>query len=233
MVQSCHQHSKFTRQYKFHIIVPYSSITSHQTPNMAAPPPSPSPQATPTTNATQTLGNILISKFLANYRAGKEVFAKRLRPWRELLDSSAFSKPESLREAYTRFKINKDYFALNYFTFVVLFPLLSLLISGPLYLLALIPLLLAWSFYLNLFKPPSDQLQCDQDNIVLVPGDPPTLPHNLLKICLFICTLPLALLYLAGFGWLLIAAFFTAIHAVFRVPPHQSAFLDHQENDVL
>ncbi|KAK9168027.1 hypothetical protein Syun_000167 [Stephania yunnanensis] len=85
---------------------------------------------------------------------GRAALSQR-RPWSELLDRSAFSKPDSVSEATSRLRKNLSYFRLNYLLLVASVLALSLL-SHPFSLLLLLSLLSAWSF-LYLFRP-SDPL---------------------------------------------------------------------------
>ncbi|KAK9124633.1 hypothetical protein Sjap_014235 [Stephania japonica] len=82
--------------------------------------------------------------------SGRAALSQR-RPWSEVLDRSAFSRPESLSEASSRLRKNLSYFRLNYL--LLLGSVLGLsLLSHPLSLLLLLSLLSAWSF-LYLFRP--------------------------------------------------------------------------------
>ncbi|CAK9319837.1 unnamed protein product [Citrullus colocynthis] len=83
----------------------------------------------------------------------RHAFSRR-RPWPELLDRSAFSKPESLSEATLRIRKNYSYFRVNYFAIIALILAISLF-SNPSSLFLLIALLSSWIF-LYLFRP-SDQ----------------------------------------------------------------------------
>ncbi|CAO2827066.1 unnamed protein product [Amaranthus hypochondriacus] len=80
----------------------------------------------------------------------KDGLAQR-RPWVELVDRSAFSKPESITDATTRIRKNYSYFRVNYLAFIAVVLLFSLF-SHPFSLLTLAALFAAWSF-LYLFKP--------------------------------------------------------------------------------
>lgn len=73
------------------------------------------------------------------------------RAWSELIDRTAFSKPESISDATTRIRKNYAYFRINYFTVVALVIGVSLL-TNPFSLLTLLGLLAAWLF-LYLFRP--------------------------------------------------------------------------------
>ncbi|KAL7092694.1 hypothetical protein ACP275_12G180100 [Erythranthe tilingii] len=76
------------------------------------------------------------------------------RPWPELLDRSAFSKPESLSEATLRFRKNYNYFRINYLVAITAVVAVSLL-TNPISLILLTGLLAAWIF-LYLFRQSSD-----------------------------------------------------------------------------
>ncbi|CAO2820168.1 unnamed protein product [Amaranthus hypochondriacus] len=80
----------------------------------------------------------------------KDGLAQR-RPWAELVDRSAFSKPESIADATTRIRKNYSYFRVNYLAFLAIVLLFSLF-SHPFSLLTLASLFAAWSFF-YLFKP--------------------------------------------------------------------------------
>ncbi|CAA7033387.1 unnamed protein product [Microthlaspi erraticum] len=75
----------------------------------------------------------------------------RSRPWSELLDRSAFTKPDSLSEAATRFRKNASYFRVNYVCIVALILGFSLL-AHPFSLVLLLCLAASWLF-LYLFRP--------------------------------------------------------------------------------
>ena len=76
------------------------------------------------------------------------------RPWTELLDRSAFTRPDSLSEATSRLRRNLGYFRVNYAA-IVAFLLTASLLAHPFSLLALLDILAAWCF-LYAFHP-SDQ----------------------------------------------------------------------------
>ncbi|ESQ40051.1 hypothetical protein EUTSA_v10014660mg [Eutrema salsugineum] len=78
----------------------------------------------------------------------------RSRPWSELLDRSAFTKPDSLAEAATRFRKNSSYFRVNYVCIVSLILACSLL-AHPFSLVLLLCLAASWLFFYLLR--PSDQ----------------------------------------------------------------------------
>ena len=76
------------------------------------------------------------------------------RPWGELIDRSAFSKPDSVSDATSRLRRNLAYFRVNYAA-VVAFALGASLVAHPFSLFILFGLLAAWCF-LYLFRA-SDQ----------------------------------------------------------------------------
>ncbi|RYR27039.1 hypothetical protein Ahy_B02g061363 isoform A [Arachis hypogaea] len=76
------------------------------------------------------------------------------RPWAELVDRTAFSKPESFSDATVRVRKNYSYFRVNYYAVVAVILAVSLL-TNPFSLVVLVGLLAAWTF-LYLFRP-SDQ----------------------------------------------------------------------------
>ncbi|KAJ1286024.1 hypothetical protein BS78_03G322400 [Paspalum vaginatum] len=67
------------------------------------------------------------------------------RPWTELLDRSAFSRPDSLSDATSRLRRNLGYFRVNYAA-VVAFSLAASLLAHPFSLLVLLSILGAWCF---------------------------------------------------------------------------------------
>jgi len=83
--------------------------------------------------------------FLSKVSEGVKNAMYHRRPWLELVDHNAFSKPESLVEATSRIRRNWTYFRINYVIMlcsVVAFSLLSHLVS----LFLLLVLLGGWSF---------------------------------------------------------------------------------------
>ena len=141
------------------------------------------------------------------------------RPWSELVDRSAFSKPESFSDATLRVRKNYSYFRINYLTVIGLVLAFSLL-SNPISLLVLLGLLSAWLF-LYLFRP-SDQ------PLVLFGrafSDRETL--GILAVS------SIFVIFLTSVGSLLISALLIGValvcaHGAFRAP--EDLFLDEQEN---
>ncbi|KAG8093492.1 hypothetical protein GUJ93_ZPchr0012g20682 [Zizania palustris] len=73
------------------------------------------------------------------------------RPWPELVDRSALSRPDSLSDATARLRKNLAYFRVNYAAIVAL-SLAAALLAHPFSLAALLALLAAWCF-LYLLRP--------------------------------------------------------------------------------
>ena len=78
------------------------------------------------------------------------------RPWSELADRSAFSKPDSISEASIRIRKNYSYFRVNYLSVIAIVLAFSLL-TNPFSLITLLGLLSAWLF-LYLFRPSDSPL---------------------------------------------------------------------------
>ncbi|KAG2686096.1 hypothetical protein I3760_10G161000 [Carya illinoinensis] len=141
------------------------------------------------------------------------------RPWSELADRSAFSKPESFSDAALRVRKNYSYFRVNYLSVIAVILAFSL-VSHPFSLLVLLGLLSAWLF-LYLFRP-SDQ------PLVLFGrafSDKETL--GILTVS------SIFVVFLTTVGSLLISALLVGVavvcaHGAFRVP--EDLFLDEQEN---
>ncbi|OAY33104.1 PRA1 family protein B4 [Manihot esculenta] len=140
------------------------------------------------------------------------------RPWAELADRSAFSKPESLSEAALRVRKNYSYFRVNYLAVIALILAFSLL-SHPLSLLLLLGLLAAWLF-LYLFRP----------------SDPPLVLFGRTftdrETLGLLIVVSVVVVFLTSVGSVLISALMVGLaivfaHGSFRVP--EDLFLDEQE----
>ncbi|CAL0306255.1 unnamed protein product [Lupinus luteus] len=141
------------------------------------------------------------------------------RPWAELTDRSAFSKPESFSEATLRIRKNFSYFRINYYAVVSVILAVSLL-TNPFSLILLIGLLASWTF-LYLFRP------SDQPLVILgrTFSDFETL--SLLAV------LSVVVIFLTNVGSVLISALMLGVavvclHGSLRVP--EDLFMDEQEN---
>lgn len=141
------------------------------------------------------------------------------RPWAELADRSAFSKPESFSDAALRVRKNYSYFRVNYLAVISLILAFSLL-SHPFSLVVLVGLLAAWLF-LYLFRPSDQPLVLFGRTF----SDKETL--GILSVT------SLFVVFLTTVGSLLISALLVGVaavcvHGAFRVP--EDLFLDEQEN---
>jgi hypothetical protein len=137
------------------------------------------------------------------------------RPWGELLDRSAFSKPDSVSDATSRLRRNLAYFRVNYAA-VVAFALGASLLAHPFSLLILLGLLSAWCF-LYLFRA-SDQ------PVVLFGrtfSDRETLMGLVGASFVLLFFTSVASLIISG---LLVGGALVAAHGAFRVP--EDLFLD-------
>ncbi|PKU76149.1 PRA1 family protein B2-like [Dendrobium catenatum] len=139
------------------------------------------------------------------------------RPWSELVDLSAFSRPESLSDANSRVRKNFAYFRVNYLALIAAVLVLSL-ITHPASLVILLGLLASWCF-LYLFRPSDPPLVLFGRSF----SDRETL-LGLTGITVFV-------VFLTSVGSLIISAFMigvalVAAHGAFRVP--DDLFLDDQ-----
>uniref|UniRef100_A0A7N0T6P7 PRA1 family protein n=1 Tax=Kalanchoe fedtschenkoi TaxID=63787 RepID=A0A7N0T6P7_KALFE len=140
------------------------------------------------------------------------------RPWAELADRNAFSKPESITEAAGRIKKNYTYFRINYLTVIAAVLGISL-VTNPFSLLTLVGLLAAWLF-LYLFRPSDPPL------VILGRTFSERETLGLLSV------LSIVVVFLTSVGSLLISALLVGAgivcaHGAFRVP--EDLFLDEPE----
>ncbi|XP_018809176.2 PRA1 family protein B4-like [Juglans regia] len=141
------------------------------------------------------------------------------RPWTELADRSAFSKPDSFSDAALRIRKNYSYFRVNYLSVIALTLAFSLL-SHPFSLLVLLGLLSSWLF-LYLFRP------SDQPLVLFGRTFSEKETLGLLTVT------SIFVIFLTTVGSLLISALLVGVgvvcvHGAFRVP--EDLFLDQQEN---
>ncbi|XP_051114343.1 PRA1 family protein B2-like [Andrographis paniculata] len=121
---------------------------------------SPSPGVLPVTNSQAAVPSpddrrlSSVRDFLSGISETVRSGLANRRPWPELLDRSAFSKPDSFSEACLRLRKNYNYFRINYAVLISAVLAVSLL-TNPLSLIFLAALLAAWLF-LCLFRQPSD-----------------------------------------------------------------------------
>ncbi|CAN8257102.1 unnamed protein product [Cochlearia groenlandica] len=166
----------------------------------------------------QNVAASALRTFLSRLSASIRQSLSQRRPWLELVDRSAISRPDSLTDAYSRIRRNLPYFKVNYVTIVSLVLGLSLL-SHPLSLLVLLCLFGAWIF-LYLFRP------SDQPLAILgrTFSDRETLGVLILST--------IVVVFLTSVGSLLTSALMigfgiVCLHGAFRVP--EDLFLDEQE----
>ncbi|KAK4478418.1 hypothetical protein RD792_013888 [Penstemon davidsonii] len=140
------------------------------------------------------------------------------RPWPELLDRSALSKPESISEATLRIRKNYNYFRVNYLTVITAVLAISLL-TNPFSLILLTALLAAWIF-LYLFRQSTEPLTAFGRQF----SDRETL--------LFLIVSTVVVIFLTSVGSVLVSALMVGVaivcvHGAFRAP--EDLFLDEQE----
>ncbi|CAI0424096.1 unnamed protein product [Linum tenue] len=184
-----------------------SAVTTTTVPSAAASAQSQPPIATPAFRS-------FINKISDTVRNG----LSQRRPWAELADRSAFSKPESMSEASLRLRKNYAYFRVNYLAVIAAILAFSL-VSHPFSLLLLVGLLASWIF-LYLFRP------ADQPLVIF--GRSFTDMETLGILVLF----SVVVVFLTSVGSLLISALMVGAvvvgaHGSFRVP--EDLFLDEQE----
>ncbi|KAM0878176.1 hypothetical protein ACQ4PT_035027 [Festuca glaucescens] len=137
------------------------------------------------------------------------------RPWTELIDRSAISRPDSLSEATSRLHRNLGYFRVNYAA-VVAVSLAASLLAHPFSLLVLLGILGAWCF-LYVFRA--------SDQPVVLFGrtftDRETLLGLVVSSLLAFFLTSVASLIISG---LLVGGALVAVHGAFRMP--EDLFLD-------
>nr|GEX25225.1 PRA1 family protein B4 [Tanacetum cinerariifolium] len=140
------------------------------------------------------------------------------RPWSELIDRSAFSKPDSITDAASRIRKNYSYFKVNYISIIALVLGFSLL-TNPFSLITLVGLLAAWLF-LYLFRP----------------SDPPLVifgrTFSERETLGLLIVSSIVVIFLTSVGSVLISALMigaavVSAHGAFRTP--EDLFLDEQD----
>jgi Flp pilus assembly protein TadB len=78
---------------------------------------------------------------------------KERKPWTELLDRTAFSRPENFAEATGRLKKNGAYFRVNYLAFMLVVTV-TCMVLNPTSLVVLGCLALLWAYFFGIRKDP-------------------------------------------------------------------------------
>lgn len=190
---------------------------------MASPPTLPisKPQSNNGSNGSQSqppIATPAFRAFLARVSSSARQGFSHRRPWSELVDRSAMSRPDSLTEAYSRIRRNFSYFRVNYITLLAVVLAVSL-ISHPFSLLVLLGLLGSWAF-LYFFRTP--------DQPLVLFGR--TFSDREILGILVVWTV--FVVFLTSVGSLLISALMVGLaivcaHGAFRMP--EDLFLDDQE----
>ncbi|KAK6152544.1 hypothetical protein DH2020_015179 [Rehmannia glutinosa] len=181
------------------------------------------PQPIPTTAAAadnqQLSSTSAVRSFFSSISSTVRTGLANRRPWPELLDRSAFSKPESVSEATIRLRKNYTYFRINYLTVITAVLAVSLL-TNPFSLILLTGLLASWLF-LYVFRQSSD---------------PPLVffgrQFSDLETLIFLIASTVVVIFLTSVGSVLVSALMVGVglvclHGAFRAP--EDLFLDEQE----
>ncbi|KAI7998579.1 PRA1 family protein B4 [Camellia lanceoleosa] len=176
------------------------------------------PESTTTAAAQPPIATPAFRAFISNISDTVRNGLSKRRPWYELVDRSAFSKPDSISEASLRIRKNYSYFRVNYFVSLAVVLAISLL-TNPFALLLLLALLSAWLF-LYLFRPSDPPLVLFGRSF----SDRETLGVLVLSsvIVIFLTSVGSVLISALMVGFAIIFA-----HGAFRVP--EDLFLDDQE----
>ncbi|KAF9661864.1 hypothetical protein SADUNF_Sadunf19G0113000 [Salix dunnii] len=176
---------------------------------------------TTTTSSSSTTTALTLTSlrtFLTRLFSSLRTTLSHRRPWLELVDRTAFSRPLSLSDATTRVRKNYSYFKVNYLTILAIVLAFSLL-SHPFSLLTLLSLVAAW-LGLYAFRP------SDQPLVVL--GR--TMSNR--EVLAILVTVTVIVVFLTSVGSLIITAVLVGVgivcvHGAFRDP--EDLFMDDQE----
>ncbi|KAF9597503.1 hypothetical protein IFM89_019030 [Coptis chinensis] len=157
--------------------------------------------------------------FIARLTESTRLAFSQRRPWTELLDRSAFTRPESITDAASRIKKNSSYFRINYLTIITTILAVSLL-THPFSLLTLLCLLSAWMF-LYVFRP--------SDQPLIIFNRTFTDRETLMGLI----GLSIVVVFLTSVGAILMGGILVGLgvvcgHGAFRVP--EDLFLDDQDS---
>ncbi|XP_071690041.1 PRA1 family protein B3-like [Rutidosis leptorrhynchoides] len=181
---------------------------------MAAPPP-PIPI---TIQPNPPLATTALRSFFSRLTSSLRQSLSQNRPWFELIDQTAISRPDSFSDTTSRIRKNFSYFRVNYTTILAIIISISLL-THPFSLLILLSLLCSWIF-LYLFRP--------SDHPVVIFGR--TFSDRETLVLLILSTVIVVFLTNVGsviISALLIGLMVLCVHGAFREP--EDLFLDDQE----
>ncbi|XP_060176380.1 PRA1 family protein B4-like [Lycium barbarum] len=194
-----------------------------QSPVALLPVSNPQTITTTTTDTQQTVTNVgptpALRSFINRMSDTIQSGLSNRRPWSELIDRSAFSKPESISDATLRIRKNYTYFRTNYLSLLA-FVLAFSLITNPFSLFLLSALLAGWLF-LYLFRPSDPPLVLFGRQF----SERETLGGLIVSTVVVI--------FLTSVGSVLVSALMVGVgivctHAAFRAP--EDLFLDEQES---
>ncbi|KAJ0551551.1 putative prenylated rab acceptor P [Helianthus annuus] len=184
---------------------------------MSSPPPS-LPVTNNQSTTTPSIATPALRSFISRLSSSLRHSFSQRRPWSELVDRSAFSRPETLTDAVSRIRKNFLYFRINYTSLLAVILAFSLL-SHPFSLIILLSLLGAWLF-LYLFRP--------SDQPLVIAGRTFSDRETLLILIVF----TIIAVFLTEIGSVMISAVLVGlaivcVHGAFRVP--EELFFDDQE----
>ncbi|XP_059296700.1 PRA1 family protein B4-like [Lycium ferocissimum] len=190
-----------------------------QSPAVLLPVSNPQTITTTTTDTQQTITTPALRSFINRMSDTIQSGLSNRRPWSELIDRSAFSKPESISDATLRIRKNYTYFRTNYLSLLALVLAFSL-ITNPFSLFLLTALLAGWLF-LYLFRPSDPPLVLFGRQF----SERETLGGLIVSTAVVI--------FLTSVGSVLVSALMIGVgivctHAAFRAP--EDLFLDDQES---
>ncbi|XP_073311162.1 PRA1 family protein B4-like [Primulina huaijiensis] len=177
------------------------------------------PQQSASTTADGQQSSSAVRVFFAGISETVRYGLANRRPWPELVERSAFSKPESVSEATLRIRKNYQYFRINYFTIITAVLAISLL-TNPFSLIVLSGLLAGWMF-LYLLRQASDPP-------LVVLGR----QFSDRETLFFLVVSTVVVIFLTSVGSVLVSALLVGVaivcaHGALRVP--EDLFLDEQE----